>query len=37
MLNLILEDRGLRVTSFGRKSENLEEVFLRMTQQETVK
>ena len=37
MLHLILEDRGLRVTSFGRKSENLEEVFLRMTQQETVK
>jgi len=30
LLRLILEDRGMRVKSFGRKSYNLEEVFLTM-------
>jgi hypothetical protein len=27
-LRLILEDRGIRVKSFGRKTYNLEEVFM---------
>lgn len=34
MLRLILEDRGLRVKSFGRKTYNLEEVFLSMVGKE---
>jgi ABC-2 type transport system ATP-binding protein len=34
MLRLILEDQGLRVKSFGRKTYNLEEVFLTMVGEE---
>jgi ABC-2 type transport system ATP-binding protein len=37
MLPLILEDRDLRVKSFGRKTHNLEEVFLSMVGEETSK
>jgi ABC-2 type transport system ATP-binding protein len=37
MLPLILQDRGLRVRSFGRKSHNLEEVFLNLVQEESSK
>jgi ABC-2 type transport system ATP-binding protein len=37
MLLLILEDRDLRVKSFGRKTHNLEEVFLSMVGEEVSK
>jgi ABC-2 type transport system ATP-binding protein len=37
MLPLILEDSGLRVKSFGRKSHNLEEVFLNLVREESSK
>jgi ABC-2 type transport system ATP-binding protein len=37
MLYLILEDRSLRVKSFGRKTHNLEEVFLSMVGEEKSK
>ena len=37
MLYLILEDRNLRVKSFGRKVQNLEEVFLNLTGEEKSK
>jgi len=37
MLYLILEDRNLRVKSFGRKTHNLEEVFLNLTREEKSK
>jgi ABC-2 type transport system ATP-binding protein len=37
MLYLILEDRDVRVKSYGRKTHNLEEVFLNLTHQETSK
>jgi hypothetical protein len=37
MLYLILEDRDLRVKSFGRKVQNLEEVFLNLTGEEKSK
>jgi hypothetical protein len=37
MLRLILGDRHLRVKSFGRKSYNLEEVFLSMVGEEKSK
>jgi len=34
MLRLILDERSLRVKSFGRKAYNLEEVFLQMVNEE---
>ena len=37
MLYLILEDRNLRVKSFGRKTHNLEEVFLKLVGEEKSK
>jgi ABC-2 type transport system ATP-binding protein len=37
MLRLILEDRNLRVKSFGRKTYNLEEVFLGLVGEESPK
>jgi len=37
MLYLILEDRNLRVKSFGRKTHNLEEVFLNLVGEEKSK
>jgi ABC-2 type transport system ATP-binding protein len=37
MLRLILEDRNLRVKSFGRKTYNLEEVFLNLVGEENRK
>jgi len=37
MLYLILEDRSLRVKSFGRKTHNLEEVFLNLVREENSK
>jgi len=37
LLPLILEDRSLRVKSFGRKTHNLEEVFLNLVREETSK
>jgi ABC-2 type transport system ATP-binding protein len=37
MLRLILEDRNLRVKSFGRKTHNLEEVFLNLVGEEKSK
>jgi len=37
MLRLILEDRNVNVKSFGRKTHNLEEVFLSMVGEETSK
>jgi len=37
MLYLILEDRDLRVKSFGRKTHNLEEVFLNLVGEEKAK
>jgi hypothetical protein len=37
MLRLILEDRALRVKNFGRKTYNLEEVFLSMVGEEQTK
>jgi hypothetical protein len=37
MLRLILDDGTLRVKSFGRKTYNLEEVFLSMVEEETRK
>jgi ABC-2 type transport system ATP-binding protein len=37
MLRLILEERALRVKSFGRKTYNLEEVFLSMVGEEQTK
>ena len=37
MLYLILEDRNLRVKSFGRKTHNLEEVFLNLVREEKSK
>jgi ABC-2 type transport system ATP-binding protein len=37
MLRLILEDRALRVKSFGRKTYNLEEVFLNLVGEEKSK
>lgn len=37
MLYLILEDRDLRVKSFGRKAHNLEEVFLKLVGEEKSK
>jgi len=37
MLYLILEDRSLRVKSFGRKTHNLEEVFLNLVGEEKSK
>jgi ABC-2 type transport system ATP-binding protein len=37
MLLLILEDRDLRVKSFGRKTHNLEEVFLNLVGEESSK
>jgi ABC-2 type transport system ATP-binding protein len=37
MLLLILEDRDLRVKSFGRKTHNLEEVFLNLVGEESPK
>jgi hypothetical protein len=37
MLLLILQDRDLRVKSFGRKTHNLEQVFLNLVGEETSK
>jgi hypothetical protein len=37
MLRLILEDRNVSVKSFGRKTHNLEEVFLKMVGEESKK
>jgi len=37
LLYLILEDRSLRVKSFGRKTHNLEEVFLNLVREENSK
>jgi hypothetical protein len=37
MLYLILEDRNLRVKGFGRKTHNLEEVFLNLVREEKTK
>jgi hypothetical protein len=37
MLFLILEDRDLRIKSFGRKTYGLEEVFLNMVREEPTK
>jgi hypothetical protein len=37
ILPLILEDRDLRVKSFGRKTHNLEEVFLKLVGEENSK
>jgi ABC-type uncharacterized transport system ATPase subunit len=37
LLRLILEDRDLRVKSFGRKTYNLEEVFLNLVGEEKSK
>ena len=37
MLLLIMEDRDLRVKSFGRKTHNLEEVFLNLVGEEKSK
>jgi len=37
LLPLILEDRSLRVKSFGRKTHNLEEVFLNLVREESSK
>lgn len=37
VLRLILEDRHLRVKSFGRKTHNLEEVFLKLVGEEASK
>jgi ABC-2 type transport system ATP-binding protein len=37
MLPLILEERDVRVKSFGRKTHNLEEVFLNLVREEAVK
>jgi ABC-2 type transport system ATP-binding protein len=37
LLRLILEDRSLRVKSFGRKTYNLEEVFLNLVGEEKSK
>jgi hypothetical protein len=37
MLRLILEDRNVSVKSFGRRTHNLEEVFLNMVGEETSK
>ena len=35
MLRLILDERNLRVKSFGRKTHNLEEVFLSLVGEES--
>jgi ABC-2 type transport system ATP-binding protein len=37
MLRLILEDPNVRVKSFGRKTHNLEEIFLNMVREEPTK
>jgi hypothetical protein len=37
MLRLILEDRNVSVKSFGRKTQNLEEVFLEMVGEKVTK
>jgi hypothetical protein len=37
MLRLVLEDRGVQVKQFGRKTYNLEEVFLNMVEKEKSK
>ena len=37
LLRLILEDRSLKVKHFGRKTYNLEEVFLEMVEKENLK
>ena len=37
LLYLILEDRNLRVKSFSRKTQNLEEVFLNLVGEEKTK
>ena len=37
MLRLILEDRGVQVKYFGRKTYNLEEVFMNLVGKETSK
>ena len=37
LLRLILEDRSLKVKHFGRKTYNLEEVFLEMVGKENSK
>ena len=34
MLPIILEERGVRVKSFGRKTQNLEEVFFSLVREE---